>query len=176
MAKLDFDTLWKNHPTNRSDQLPCRRANGVPTYKNQCAVRMSICLRDSGVTSQQLGGLIHCGVHPYEEMHFIRAQQLANKLAASAGRIDGLGSVQKLVKEKPAQFADELFGRRGLVFLMDYWARRGESERGAATGDHIDLWNGYSTTASWLMEYFSWLGYYGGYDKSKQIWFWPVES
>ncbi len=175
MDKLKFGTLWQNHPTNRSDQLPCRRGNGVPTYKNQCAVRMSVCLKLSGVTHQQLPGLIHCGVHPYEDMHFIRAAQLADSLVSNGKRIDGLGPVQKLVSTDASQFSDKLFGRRGLIFFMDYWARRGESERGVATGDHIDLWNGYSTTASWLMEYFSWLGYFGGYDKAKQIWFWPVD-
>lgn len=176
MAKLEFRNLWRNHPTNNSNQLPCRRDNGKPTYHNQCAVRMGVCLRLSGVKPSQLSGLIDCGVHPYDQMHFIRAQQLANRLASASGGIDGLGPVEKLTKDRPADFANELYGRRGLIFLMDYWSRRGESASGNATGDHIDLWDGYRTTASWLMEYFSWLGYYGGYSGAKQIWFWPIES
>lgn len=176
MAKLDFDRLWQVHPTNISDQLPCRLDTGFPTYANQCAVRLGICLRDGGVTPDMLPGMIHCGVHPYEQMHFIRAQQFADRLASRARVIDGLGPVEKLTGPDAANYANILYGRRGLMFMKDYWARRGEGTRGVKTGDHIDLWNGYRTTASWLMEYFSWLGYYGGYDGAGEIWFWPIED
>ncbi|MBI1385856.1 MAG: hypothetical protein GC150_13205 [Rhizobiales bacterium] len=176
MAKLDFDRLWRVHPTNVSDQLPCRLDSGFPTFANQCAVRVGVCLREGGVLPGQLSGLIHCGVHPVEQMHFIRAEQFANRLVSAAASIEGLGPVEKITGPDAANYANILFGRRGLIFLKDYWSRAGESARGNATGDHIDLWNGYRTTASWLMEYFAWLGYYGGYDKSREVWFWPIDD
>ncbi len=176
MAKLKFRTLWQNHPTNRSNQLPCRLEDGRPTFANQCAIRLGVCLRRGGVRPEQMPGMIHCGVHPYEEMHFIRAQQFADRLVTAAANIDGLGPVEKLRKDEPRDFVNELYGRRGLIFFKDYWSRPGEAARGQASGDHIDLWDGFRTTASWLMEYFSWLGYYGGYDGAKEIWFWPIEE
>jgi len=173
MADPDFRKLWQSHPTNRSNQLPCRRANGVPSYANQCAVRMGTCLQRAGVPPGVIRGAITCGVHPPEKMHYIRAQEFANAL--DRANASWLGNTQKLKGEDPAQFAKLLFGKKGIIFLKDYWARSGERGTGRATGDHIDLFNGYRTTASWLMEYFSWLGYYGGYAGSKEIWFWEVE-
>ncbi|MEL6289417.1 MAG: type VI secretion system amidase effector protein Tae4 [Pseudomonadota bacterium] len=173
MANPTFRDLWNVHPTNRSNQLPCRRETGVPSYANQCAIRLGECLRRAGVPPRAISGGPTCGVHPRETMHFIRAQAFADGLARA--NLPWLGDTEKLTGEKPAQFARELFGRKGIIFLKDYWARSGERGTGRATGDHIDLFNGYRTTASWLMEYFSWLGYYGGYAGSKEIWFWEVE-
>lgn len=173
MADPDFRDLWQVHPTNRSNQMPCRRANGVPSYANQCAVRMGECLRRAGVPSGAISGGPTCGVHDRETMHFIRAQAFADGLARA--NLPWLGATEKLKGEDPAQFAKLLFGRKGIIYLKDYWARSGERGTGRATGDHIDLFNGYRTTASWLMEYFSWLGYYGGYSGSKEIWFWEVK-
>ena len=172
MANLEIRDLWQVHPTNRSNQLPCRREDGRPSYANQCAVRLGECLRRAGVKPGEIDGGVTCGVHPPEMMHFIRAQELANGLHKA--NLSWLGDTQKLKGKDPAQFAKRLFGKKGIIFLQDYWARPGERGQGRATGDHIDLFNGYRTTASWLMEYFSWLGYYGGYAGSKEIWFWEV--
>lgn len=172
MAKLDFDVLWREHPTNRSNQLPCRLDNGFPSFKNQCAIRMGIALKAAGVTRSQMPGPVTCGVHPPEEMHFLRAAEVARQLDSAATRL-GFEKTVKLKQPEASNFVnvDEIFGRRGAIYIADYWARTGESN---PTGDHIDLWNGYSTSASWLMEYFSWLGYYGGYHHARQIWFWPI--
>jgi len=169
---VDFATLWKNHPTNRSVQFPCLLKSGYPTYRNQCAIRMGECLRASGVPPAQMSGLAICGRHPREAMHFIRAEEVARGFAR--GAIPGVGPTEKLVGEKAADFYSELFGRKGLILFKDYWRRTGEVE-GGGSGDHIDLWNGYRSTSGWLMEWFSWLGYYGGYDRAKQIWFWEVK-
>ncbi len=67
-----------------------------------------------------------------------------------------------------------LFGRTGVIFIRDYW-HRPTDQRGRPTGDHIDVWNGYRSSAKWLMEWFSWLGYYSNYAESREIWFWPVK-
>ncbi|MEL7544473.1 MAG: type VI secretion system amidase effector protein Tae4 [Pseudomonadota bacterium] len=173
MANPTFSDLWEVHPTNRSNQLPCRRPDGRPSYANQCAIRLGECMRRAGVKPGQIRGGPTCGVHPPSMMHFIRAQAFADGL--NRANLPWLGNTEKLRGEQPAQFTKILFGRKGIIFLKDYWARSGERGTGRATGDHIDLFDGYRTTASWLMEYFSWLGYYGGYSGSKEIWFWEVE-
>ena len=56
--------------------------------------------------------------------------------------------------------------------MKDYWKRHGET---TATGDHIDVWNGYRSSTKWLMEWFSWLGYYSNYVQAKEVWFWDVK-
>ena len=169
---VDFVTLWRSHPTNRSVQFPCRKTDGFPAYSNQCAIRMGVCLRDAGVTPDQISGSITCGIHPPSKMHYLRAEEVARSF--DRGGIPGVGPTEKLLGESAADFYSQLFGRKGLVLFKDYWRRSNEKE-GSASGDHIDLWNGYRSTSGWLMEWFSWLGYYGGYDRSKQIWFWEVK-
>ena len=169
---VDFATLWKNHPTNRSVQFPCLLGSGFPTHRNQCAIRLGECMKNSGVKLSQMSGPITCGVHPKEDMHFLRAEEVAR--AFGRGSIPGVGGTEKLTGETAADFYGQLFGRKGLILFKDYWRRTGEGE-GGGSGDHIDLWNGYRSTSGWLMEWFSWLGYYGGYDKAKQIWFWEVK-
>ncbi|MGI9406797.1 MAG: T6SS effector amidase Tae4 family protein [Hyphomicrobiaceae bacterium] len=113
MADPDFRDLWQNHPTNLSNQLPCRRSNGVPSYSNQCAVRMGECLRLAGVQPGVIRGPITCGVHPSEDMHFIRAQEFANALGRA--NVPWLGSTQKLTGKDPADFANVIFGKRGMI-------------------------------------------------------------
>ncbi len=180
---IKFHDLWYGHPINQSVQTPCisprndpshygvELKEGYPTFANQCAIRMGVSLRRAGVTHDQIKALT-CGVHPPEEMHCIRAQQLADKLVIAD--IDGLSGVEKLTANDPAEFYPKLFGRTGIIYIKDYWRRSNDPE-GRATGDHIDVWNGYRSSAKWLMEWFSWLGYYSNYAEAKEIWFWEVK-
>ena len=69
-------------------------------------------------------------------------------------------------------FYGKLYGRTGIIYIQDYWKRHGET---TPTGDHIDVWNGYRSSTKWLMEWFSWLGYYSNYVQAKEIWFWDVK-
>ena len=73
---------------------------------------------------------------------------------------------------RPSHFYGKLYGRTGIIYIQDYWKRHGET---VATGDHIDVWNGYRSSTKWLMEWFSWLGYYSNYVQAKEIWFWDVK-
>jgi len=184
-----FHDLWYGHPINQSVQSPCiaprtgshysetgQIREGYPTFANQCAIRMGVSLRRAGVTPDQIGNAVTCGVHPVEEMHYIRAQQLADRLATASrsGRIQGLSEIERLTGNDPAEFYPKLFGRTGIIYIKDYW-RRGVDRPGSPTGDHIDVWNGYRSSAKWLMEWFSWLGYYSNYAQAKEIWFWEVD-
>ena len=106
------------------------------------------------------------------EMHFINATQVANAIARA--NLPGVGPLEKITGTDAAAFYPKLFGRTGIMFIQDYW-RRGSDAPGRPTGDHIDVWNGYRSSAKWLMEWFSWLGYYSNYAQAKEIWFWEVK-
>jgi hypothetical protein len=165
-----FDQLWANHPTNSGEQYPCRTL-GIANFENQCAIRMGVCLRRSGVTLGQVRGAITCNqamptLHPADEMHFIRARELAGAIRGAG--IPGVGGVYTL--SDPTNFADELNGRKGIIFFNGYWWRTTDTTR--PTGDHIDLWNGWRTSAKMLFPWFGWLG---GYNKSSEVWFWEVK-
>jgi len=178
-----FSDLWRGHPINESVQTPCIAPydltnlegefirKGLPVFHNQCAIRMGVALRRAGVQPSQVGGCTTCGVHPREEMHTINANQLANVLARA--RFDGMGPIERFSGPGAATYYPEIFGRTGIIYVQDYWKRTSDSDR--ATGDHIDVWNGFRSSSKWLMEWFSWLGYYSNYAGAGELWFWPVE-
>jgi len=129
---------------------------------------MGVALRNGGVTAEQLRGVTTCGAHPAGQMHFINATQLAN--AISGANLPGFGPREIY---KGPEYYHNLFGRTGVMFIKDYWSRHGET--GAPSGDHIDVWNGYRSSAKWLMEWFSWVGYYSNYAGAAEVWFWKVD-
>lgn len=177
-----FNDLWRGHPINHSVQNPCLAPRdltnlegnaisaGRKTFGNQCAIRMGVALRQAGVPAAKLSGCTHCQVHSRDEMHFINAQQLAH--AIGRANLEGFGPLERFGGADAAQFYPKMFGRTGVMFIADYWKRTGEAK---ATGDHIDVWNGYRSSAKWLMEWFSWLGYYSNYAEASEIWFWEVK-
>jgi len=194
-GSLQFRNLWRNHPLNNSDAYPARmlddltsngviiKRKGTPAFPNQCAIRMGVSLRDSGVTLGQLGNPRVSWYHPKERMFVLNAEELASAIARS--NIPGLGPIQKIQGDDVKRFTSILYGRTGIIFFKDYWYRgriipdgNGGTKtikEARATGDHIDVWNGYRTSAKWLIEWFSWLGYSENYGKSKEIWFWEVK-
>jgi Type VI secretion system (T6SS), amidase effector protein 4 len=177
-----FKDLWYQHPANEAVSSPCVAPSeltslegkvigrGYPVFSNQCAIRMGVALKRAGVSPQTLRGLTTCGVHSPEEMHIIRAADLASALARI--NIPGLGRMERITGKDAAEFYPKLFGRTGIIYLQDYWRRAGET---VPTGDHIDVWNGYRSSTKWLMEWFSWLGYYSNYAEAKEVWFWEVK-
>lgn len=180
---IEFKDLWYGHPINEGVQTPCIAPRdgsfqgrsvlrGYPTFANQCAIRMGVSLKRAGIQPGQISGCITCQAHALEDMHYIRAHEVANALARAS--IPGLGNVERIRATDVAEFYPKLFGRTGIIFIKDYW-RRSIDPPGAATGDHIDVWNGYRSSSKWLMEWFSWLGYYSNYAEAKEVWFWEVK-
>jgi hypothetical protein len=179
---IEFKDLWRGHPINHSVTTPCIAPHeltnmegrlikpGFPVFPNQCAIRMGVALKRAGVQPSQLRGVTTCGVHPPDEMHYINASQLAG--AINRANLPGFGPIEKFSGADAAQFYPKMFGRTGAMFIADYWRRAGEVK---PTGDHIDVWNGYRSSAKWLMEWFSWLGYYSNYAEASEIWFWEVK-
>ena len=180
---VKFKDLWYGHPINESVQTPCiaprdgvfqgRPARkGFPTFANQCAIRMGISLKRAGVQPGQVTGCLTCSAHDSDQMHYIRAHEVANAL--NRANIPGIGPTERITASDVTEFYPQLFGRTGIIFIKDYWRRAGEPP-GRGTGDHIDVWNGYRSSAKWLMEWFSWLGYYSNYAEAREIWFWEVK-
>jgi Type VI secretion system (T6SS), amidase effector protein 4 len=179
---VQFTDLWYRHPANLATQYPCIApheltgfadkpiAAGFPVYSNQCAVRMGVCLKHAGVDPGLFSGLASCRVHDASELHVIRAQELADALMRVS--IPGIGKGEKLIGKDAKDFYPKIIGRTGIIFIKDYWRRDREVE---PTGDHIDVWNGYRSSTKWLMEWFSWAGYYSNYAEAKEIWFWDVK-
>ena len=180
---VQFTDLWRNHPANESVVTPCIAPvmltnlenklihSGTPVFSNQCAVRLGVTLRRSGVSLGQLGNVTTCSVHQREDMHTINANQLANAIARA--NLAGVGPRQVIKTPETHDFYKRLYGRTGLIYIQDYWQRTSDAP-GRPTGDHIDVWNGYRSSTKWLMEWFSWLGYTGNYAHAGEIWFWEV--
>jgi len=49
---VDFATLWLNHPANLKPPIiePCLDPHGKAVFENQCSIRMSVCLVNSGIS------------------------------------------------------------------------------------------------------------------------------
>lgn len=130
---------------------------------------MGVALKAAGVARGQLASAKTCGYakftqHPGSDMHFIRAQELADALDAAS--IPGLRKTEKVT---PSTFDDELNGRKGIVFFKDYWSRDGDTQ---PTGDHIDVWDRHRVSGGGIWQ---WLGFYGGKGAATQVLFWEVK-
>ena len=132
---------------------------------------MGVALRRAGVQPSQLSGISHCSVHPRDEMHFINANQLANGIAR--GGIAGIGPDREIRGRRRRRVLSEDLRAHRHHLHPGLLAPLGDG--GPPTGDHIDVWNGYRSSAKWLMEWFSWLGYYSNYAGAGEIWFWEVK-
>ncbi len=181
---VQFIDLWRGHPINESVMTPCLApadltnvqgeavGAGLPVFHNQCAIRMGTALRRAGVTIGELGKIATCGVHPAADLHTLNANQLAN--AIRRANLPGFGEIEIIAGANVREFYPKLFGRTGVLYIQDYWMRTSD-QPGQPTGDHIDVWNGYRSSAKWLMEWFSWAGYYSNYANAREIWFWEVK-
>lgn len=143
-----FSRLWQNHPANKGIIAPCSANNGAPNFDNQCAIRMSVALADSGISLDTFTGEF-CW-HNHGKRHVLRAQELADWIASQTlifGNIDKKFSV-----------TDKDFkGKLGIVFFRNFWGRGNQ-------GDHIDLWYG-DYMAKGASDYFI---------KSEEVWFWRL--
>lgn len=193
---VQFIDLWRGHPTNESVDTPCLLTDGgsrapdeapveaSPGIKpaeahvepvaprDQSAIRLGVAMRRAGVRIEELGSRLQtCGIHDRSLMHILSASQFAAALRRA--KIPGLGDVELIAGNDVARFQARIVGRTGILYVRDYWMRPGDPE-GRPTGDLIDLWNGYRTTDSWLMDWMAWAGYTSSYELAREMWFWPV--
>lgn len=180
---VQFIDLWRSHPINESRPAPClapadvvdeagrQIAAGMPLLPDQSAARLGIALRRCGVSITELGSIATCGAHPASDMHIVRAADLATALKRV--RLPGFAAAEVISGEDVKQFYARIAGRTGVIYIKDYWMTPSDV-LGEPTGDTIDVWNGYRTSAQWLMEWLSWAGYYSNYAGAREIWFWDV--
>lgn len=159
---LGFRTLWRNHPTSgEGETFPCRDANGMPHFDNQCAILMGTCLLRSGL------------LHGYDKAtcwyrghkgHTLRARELSDWMRRHPERF---GRVE--VRSNVSWGAYK--GRTGFICFHNFW---GEGNQ----GDHIDLWDGTGIIRRELDPSLEGPGLADGsfdyFERSEEVWFWPV--
>lgn len=193
---VQFIDLWRGHPTNESIDAPCTVSGGrvrtpdeapvdmAPGIRpaeahvepvaprDQSAICLGVAMRRAGVRIEELGTRLQtCGIHDRSLMHILSASQFAAALRRA--KIAGFGAVELIAGSDVERFQTRIVGRTGVLYVRDYWMRPDDPE-GRPTGDLIDLWNGYRTTDSWLMDWMSWAGYTSSYEMAREMWFWPV--
>ncbi|WER46548.1 type VI secretion system amidase effector protein Tae4 [Cupriavidus sp. WKF15] len=143
---VSFQQLWDNYVTGRPYSDPER------THSNQCAIRLSATLHRIGIDmksfSQQnvrpgrgkstLGRILLNG-----KPTATRADEMAQWLCLKPFA----GLPQKPDVVTGPDWQDKVRGRTGIIFFGEY-RQRDEDSPDAATGGHIDLWNGATLTAN----------------------------
>lgn len=69
MAKT-FKEAWDKHPAVLGDKHPCRKPDGTEAFANQCAIRLSIALKDAGFDIEGFK-IVKCWYH-HDEQHYER--------------------------------------------------------------------------------------------------------
>jgi uncharacterized protein YihD (DUF1040 family) len=172
-----FNTLWQNHPTRTGNLVPCSTKDEI-FFKNQCTIRMGVCLQNSGVNTAEIPNVKRCWYHKKIAGHILLAEELAMALKENRRLIPGMEELEEI---NPTDFKTTLKRKRGIIFLKDYYRRNlpgGRKERTRdRSGDHIDLWNGMQLTdplslariQQHLVDENN-----SDMELSKAIWFWEV--
>lgn len=138
---VSFFNLWHNHP---GYDRPC-----LDGYEDQCAIRMSVALRNVDVDLASFEG-VRCSGKRCSDRHVLRAEELANWLAQTT-------EVGRLKRYYGKKHPSEFYGKRGILFIKDGWGG----------GDHIDLWEGMLTKTLKAGRY-DWL------TRGRQTWLWSM--
>jgi hypothetical protein len=142
MARILFTDLWNNHPY---PAYPCDQAS----FPNQCAIRIGVALRSSGVDLSSFPGAFCYPGFGHNPRHILRAQELADWLRANTA-VAGAPTIHQSVT------AEEFRGKQGIVFVQDGWG---------AT-DHIDAWDGVRFEMKG--------GQPGFFALGRAVWFWEL--
>jgi hypothetical protein len=101
---VGISTLWVRYPKTN---YPCS-TNNRKNFVNQCAIRLGVCLQNSGIDTDKLK-VEKCWHHPAKEGHTLRARQLAKAL--SRGIVSGVGMREEY--EKGVEGLTKIWGRTG---------------------------------------------------------------
>lgn len=163
ISTLKFDELWLAHPNtlgvgvpSPTPAYPCDST----AYANQCAVRLSRSVIESGIDFSDYPEPTCKGEGSFQGSSYARgAESLANYLYVKFGKnktrrvfIINRNATQGGAAKK------QLMHRKGIIFFRNIEGFRN------GIGDHIDLWDGQQTTSG---EYFN---------DSVEIWFWEISK
>jgi len=122
-----FKTLWANHPSNKGKTAPCKDAKGDSAFPNQCAIRLGLALRASGVNFASFKGARcwfgHTG-------HILRVEELAAWLKTQKHEVGTAVSFQP-----GSDASSRVTGQTGILAIRNFYGAGNQ-------GDHIDLWDG----------------------------------
>lgn len=175
---VTFAALWANYVTGDPYLVDGKVPKG---YENQCAIRMSATLHKVGIDMKSFssatvtlkpgasfGRIILDG-----KFSAVKADQLGSWLSHQP--FCGVGKVEDITGQ---DWAKKVKGRTGIIMFDGYWTRDGESDA-AASGGHIDLWNGEKLTGfgSGLRVQLNIVisGVWSDFRNSKKILFFPVQ-
>ena len=144
-----FSKLWTNHPALKGTIYPCA-TNGRANFSNQCAIRMGVCLENSGISLRSFKGAKCYPGHGHSQKHILRAEELAGWLEKQEALF---GQPSKKRKVSSKHYAS----KKGIVLLKNFWGTGNQ-------GDHIDLWNGVRLAH----------GAPGYFSASQEVWFWAL--
>ncbi|WP_182417789.1 type VI secretion system amidase effector protein Tae4 [Bartonella sp. HY038] len=166
MEVISFKTLWDNYP---SESKPC-----PGDFSNQCAIRVSHALLDSGVDFSSCPAVKCYGpAHNYLGKHVLRAEELAVWLNTMPVK-----GMKERVKLNPENFHNEIDGKTGIIFFKDYYTV-GNQQWENRSGDHIDLWNKNKTTGylfRWSRAMWETLAPdVSAWSKCREVWFWELK-
>lgn len=160
---VKFIDLWSNYVTG-SPYKPATNDKG--DYSNQCALRLSSTFHKVGIKMQSFS---QTKVKPMPGAAVLGRVMMDGN--AAAVRAYELGSWLKLqpfcgLPEKPEEITGQdwelkVKGRTGIIMFHAYWTRAGEGAA-AASGGHIDLWNGKRLTISSFLDGVATIGRYIG--------------
>lgn len=152
---------------------------GQSLFNNQCAIRMADALRRAGIRIPKdimnRYNIVTCGAHSADEMHVIRARELALALGAmsQSNRLPGFKKVEKIEGAAVKSFFERLPGRQGILYISGYYRKSGEE---ALNGEHIDFYDGTRTTAKPLSQTFDTIGLVPNYQHAREMWFFEIDD
>lgn len=147
--KIEFKNLWMLHPANAGILEPCS-TYGESNFKDQCAIRMGVCLQKANIPLSSFKGARCYPGHNHNQSHILRAEELANWLKR---QIHYFGKVDIRRNVTAAQYAD----KTGIALFRNFYG-------GNNQGDHIDLWNKSKMTR----------GHESYFALSQEVWFWEI--
>lgn len=132
VTAVRFADLWSAYPSGYP-YVDAKTGKPPRGYENQCAIKVSKALHGVGVEMKSFRGSsisldkLRAGVVATELSNWLKLQPFCG-LPEQPENVTG------------PDWQEKIKGRTGIIYFEDYWRRSGESK--AATGDHIDLWNG----------------------------------
>jgi hypothetical protein len=136
LKKVSFAELWDAYPGG-IPYIDPETGEAPPGFENQCAIRLSVTLHKVGIEMQSFRGTgqIRLG----SKRTAVLASEMADWLRLKP--MAGIGTPENITGKN---WQEKIKGRTGIVAFKNYWIRDGQS---AASGGHIDLWNGSRMTS-----------------------------
>mgnify|MGYP000858868811 CR=1 FL=1 len=135
---VTFAKLWDGYPAGHP--YVDAKGNTPAGFENQCAIKVSVALHAVGLEMRSFkGGTVF--------VNGKRAATGAEELAAWLKKQPFCGLPSKPESIAGGDWQAKIKGRTGIIFFANYWERKTDA-KGRASGDHIDLWNGWLLTAS----------------------------